>query len=346
MSVIFLKKYYKRILVYLVAPITIGLLIVLISYPRGIFKIDVLFYVVLYSYSIGIPYMLVSAIIETQLEKRIRWLEKPFKRLVITVLLETAWAFLLILMFHYIFLFRIRGANMSQLYERTIIAFIYAVIFIILGVMIQNSILFFKNWKQAAVNEEILKREILLVEYEVLKNQVNPHFLFNNLTALTSLVYKDQDQAALFIDQLANLFRYVLEFREKEVVNLATEKKLLNAVAFLYKTRYDESLQLNIDLPDEKNRYVIPMVLQLLLENTIKHNKLSTKNPLKVEIKQDGSYISIKNNLQPKTALQHPGKLGLKNIQLRYKYLSDKKVSIEKTEKYFIVKIPVLNKKP
>jgi two-component system LytT family sensor kinase len=340
------KRYYKKILVYLAAPIIIGLLIILMSYPEGIFKADVLTYVLIYSYTIGIPFMLVSTIIELQLEKRIRWLKKPLKRFVITALLEMTWAFLLILIIHYIFFFRIRGDNMPEIYERTIIAFIYATIFIVLGVMIQNSIFFFKNWKQAAVNEEILKREILLVEFEVLKNQINPHFLFNNLTALTSLLYKDQDKAALFIDQLANVFRYILEFREKEVVDLATEKKLLNTVAFLYRIRYDKSFQLNIYLPEEKNRYVIPMVLQILLENAIKHNKLSPKKPLKVEIKQEGNYINIKNNLQPKTVIQHPNKLGLQNIQSRYKYLSDKKVSIEKTEKYFNVKIPVLNKKP
>ncbi|MBA7557753.1 hypothetical protein ES705_50524 [subsurface metagenome] len=84
----------------------------------------------------------------------------------------------------------------------------------------------------------------------------------------------------------------------------------------------------------------------MLLENAIKHNKLSTKNPLKVEIKQEGNYIYVKNNLQPKTAIQRSNKLGLRNIQSRYKYLSDKEVNIEKTEKYFNVRIPVLNKKP
>jgi len=340
----FLKKYYKKILVYLVAPISIGLLIVLMSYPQGIFQIDILSYVFVYSYSIGIPYMLVSEIIETQLEKRIRWLNKPFKRFVITALLETIWAFLLILLIHYIFFFRIRGENMSLIYERTISAFIYAAIFIVLGVMIQNSIFFFKNWKQAAVNEEILKREILLVEFEALKNQINPHFLFNNLTALTSLVYSDQDKAALFIDQLANVFRYILEFREKEVVDLPTEKKLLNNVAYLYKIRYENGLQLKIDLPDEKSKYVIPMALQMLLENTIKHNALSPEKPLNVEIILEGDYISVTNNIQPKTTIQHSNKLGLKNIQARYNYLSDKEVIVKKINHLFVVKIPVLNK--
>ena len=342
----FWRKYTKKILGYLLAPIIIGIVITLISYPKGLLSIDIMTYVIIYSYSIGIPFMLVAYLIRWYLDRQIAWLKNPLKRFTLNALLEVGLALILILFVHYIFLYKIRGAEMQEIYEKTVNAVIYATFFIVGGIVVKNMVFFFRSWKQAAVNEEKLKREILSVEFEALKSQVNPHFLFNNLTALTSLVYKDQDKAALFIEQLANVFRYILEFREKEVVDLATEKKLLNTVAFLYKIRYDESLQLNIDLPEEKNRYVIPMALQMLLENAIKHNMLSTKKPLKVEIKQEGSYIYIKNNLQPKTAIQNSNKLGLKNIQSRYKYLSDKEVSIEKTEKYFHVRIPVLNIKP
>ena len=340
------RKYTKNILGYLLAPIIIGIIILLMSYPKGFLSIDIITYVIIYSYSLGIPFMIVAYFINWYLDKNIGWLKNPLKRFILNALLEVGWALILILIVHYFFLYKIRGAEMQEIYEKTINAIIYATFFIVVSIVAKNTLFFFRSWKQAAVNEEKLKREILLVEFEALKSQVNPHFLFNNLTALTSLVYKDQDKAALFIDQLANVFRYTLEFSEKEVVDLATEKKLLNTVAFLYRIRYDESLQLNIDLPEEKNRYVIPMALQMLLENAIKHNKLSTKNPLKVEIKQEGNYIFVKNNLQPKTTIQHSNKLGLNNIQSRYKYLSDKEVSIEKTEKYFHVKIPVLNKKP
>lgn len=342
----FWRNNTKKILGYLLAPIIIGIIITLMSYPKGLLSIDIITYVIIYSYSIGIPFMLVAYLIRWYLDRKIGWLKNPLKRFTLNALLEVGWALILILIVHYFFLYKIRGAEMQEIYEKTINAVIYATFFIVGGIVAKNTVFFFRNWKQAAVNEEKLKREILSVEFEALKNQVNPHFLFNNLTALTSLVYKDQDKAALFIEQLANVFRYILEFREKEVVDLATEKKLLNTVAFLYRIRYDESLQLIIDLPEEKNRYVIPMALQMLLENAIKHNMLSAEKPLKVEIKQEESYIYIKNNLQPKTTIQHSNKLGLKNIQSRYKYLSDKEVSIEKTEKYFHVRIPVLNIKP
>jgi len=341
-----LKKYYKKILTYIAAPITIGLLIVLMTFPKGIFQLDILSYVAVYAYSIGIPYMLGSEIIESKLEKRIRWLEKPLKRFLVTALLETAWAIILILLIHYFFFFRIRGDNLPILYERTLSAFFYATFFIVLSIMTKNTAVFLRNWKQSAVNEEKLKREILTAEYEALKNQVNPHFLFNNLTALSSLVYKDQDKAARFINQLADVYRYILEYGNDEVVTLEAEKKLLDNLVYLYKIRYGNGLTTQIEIPGWENRYIIPMALQILFENAVKHNSFSPEEPLNIKIRHEGGYILVKNNLQPKTTVKHSGKLGLKNIQLRYKYLTDKEIFIKKTATYFQVKIPVLNKKP
>lgn len=290
--------------------------------------------------------MLVSELIELYLEKRIRWLDQPLKRFILTALLEISWALLLVLLIHYLFFFKIRGDEIEVIYERTINAIIYATFFITLSVLTKNTIIFLRNWRQSAINEEKLKREILTVEFEALKNQVNPHFLFNNLTALTSLVYKDQDKAAMFINQLAEVYRYILEFGSDEVVSLEVEKKLLENFFYLYNIRYEDGLILNIDIPNLDNKYVIPMALQILLENAIKHNTFSTEKPLSIIIKTEGNYISVWNNLQLKSSVQHSGKLGLKNIQSRYKYFTNKEVIIKKTEEYFLVKIPVLNKKP
>lgn len=339
-------KYYKTLFQYLIVPIIIGLLIVLMSYPEGIFQPDILLYMTIYSYSIGIPFMAVSNIIEKKLNKRIRWLDKPNKRFLINVLLEILLTFILIAIIHYIFLYKIRGDELEIIFERTINAIIYASTFIIIGIVIKNTTFFLKNWRQAAVNEEKLKREILTVEYEALKNQVNPHFLFNNLTALSSLVYKNPDNAAKFVNQLAEVYRYILEHGKDEVVALDTEKKLLDNFIYLYYIRYEKGLVTEINIPEGENKYIVPMALQILLENAIKHNTLSPDNPLTIGVNFENDYIIVWNNLQLKTTVQHSGKMGLNNIRLRYKYLTDKKVIVEKTEKYFLVKIPVLNKKP
>jgi two-component system, LytTR family, sensor kinase len=342
----FLKKYYKKILGIIFIPPAIGLLIILLSYPQGLFSRDILIYAIVYSYSFGLPFIVVDEFIMRFLDKKISWMLHPLQRFTINALLEVGWALILIVIVHYFFLYKIRGAGITEIYEKTINAVIYGTFFIVGSIVVKNTIFFFRNWKQAAVNEEKLKREIQLVEFEALKSQVNPHFLFNNLTALTSLVYKDQDKAARFINQLAEVYRYILEFGKEEVVSLSAEKKLLNNFIYLYSIRYEDGLKINVDIPDEGNRYIIPMAIQILLENAIKHNTLSPEKPLNVVIKLEGDYISVLNNLQPKTALQPSNKLGLKNIQSRYKYLTEKEVFIEKTDKHFLVRIPVLNRRP
>jgi LytS/YehU family sensor histidine kinase len=219
----------------------------------------------------------------------------------------------------------------------------YLIILTIAGILIINSYHFFRSWKQAAVNEEKLKREKLAIEYEALKNQVNPHFLFNSLTALSSLVYKDQEKAVSFIRELSNVFRYVLESRGKELVDFATEKKLLESVSYMNQIRYENSLQIKVNLSDATDKYIIPMALQMLLENAIKHNSISVNKPLKVNIMEEDGYVVVKNNLQPKKSEIVSNKIGLENIKSRYKYLSDKDVLIEKSNEEFIVKIPVLS---
>jgi sensor histidine kinase YesM len=342
----FWKKQYKKLLGFIIAPISFGFIILLLSYPKGIFSGQIITYVLIYSYLLGVPFIAGSETITYYLDKKISWLKNPLKRFALNVIFEVLLMLAVIGIVHYFFLYRIKGAAISDVYERTLNAIIYATVFITGSIIFKNTIFFFRNWKQAAVNEEKLKQEILAVEFEALKNQVNPHFLFNNLTALSSLVYTDQAKAVRYIDQLAEIYRYILEYGKEEVVSLATEKKLLNNIIYLYGIRYEEGLNITLDLPDGENRFVVPMALQILLENAIKHNSLSSEKPLLVKINSDGDYISVWNNLQPKTVIQPSNKLGLKNIRSRYKYLTEKDVIVEETNDYFLVKIPILKTKP
>lgn len=342
MSINILHKTYRFFLRYICPSIFIGFIILLISYPEGFRSLSLINFVVLYSLSIGILFISIATLINNKLEKSIPWLKYPLKRFIISLLFEVIAGTIVLIVVNIIFFMLIKGQNFNEIYSRVTTGFIYLVSFVLFGIIAKNSVFFFKNWKQSAINEEILKREKLSVEYEVLKNQVNPHFLFNNLTALSSLVYKDQNKASAFIQQFANVFRYILEFRSKEIVDLATESKLLNSIAFLYQIRHENDLQINIQLSNSIDKYIIPMALQMLLENAIKHNIISDEKPLIIEIKDDGDFVVVKNNLQPKEIIAESNKVGLKNIQLRYKYLSDKDVIIEKTNQFFTVKIPIL----
>lgn len=338
-------KIFRFSLWQLLIPIISGIIIALISYPRGFLSARFIPFLLLYSLTLGVPCMKIYEYIEWKLDQHIPWLLKPNFRFFLSVFLELAAGILILTVINWLFIVVIQKQEINTFFSRTSEGLKYLFILIIAGILIIHSSHFFRSWKQAAVNEEKLKREKLAIEYEALKNQVNPHFLFNSLTALSSLVYKDQEKAVTFIREFSNVFRYVLECREKEVVDFATEKNLLESVSYMNKIRYEDSLQLTINLSDATDKYVIPMALQMLFENAIKHNSISVNKPLKVEILEENGYVVVKNNLQPKKSGIVSNKIGLENIKSRYKYLTGKDVLIEKSNEEFVVKIPVLSKK-
>ncbi len=206
--------------------------------------------------------------------------------------------------------------------------------------MTSRSFLF--NWKQADLNAEKLLRENLSARYENLKSQVNPHFLFNNLNALTNLVYEDQDKAAKFIKQLSDVYRYVLDTRDREVVPLEDELRFLQSYIFLQQIRFGDKLKIDVQLNGTKS-LVAPLSLQMLIENAIKHNVISEENPLSVNVYADEQYLTVENNLQKKMVIKEDSpKMGLENIKKRYEYLSDKKVIVEESASKFAVHLPFI----
>jgi sensor histidine kinase YesM len=338
-------KLFRFTVWHLVIPIIIGIIITLIAYPQGFLSVKFMFFLIIYSLALGIPSMKGFEYIEWKLEQHISWLKRPNLRFILTALLEIIIGILVLTAVNFLIFIVIQRQQIDILYSKTFEGLKYLIIFTIIGVILINFSHFFKSWKQAAVNEEKLKREKLAIEYEALKNQVNPHFLFNSLTALSSLVYKDQDKAVIFIREFSNVFRYVLECREKEVVDYVTEKKLLESISYLYHIRYEDSLQININLPDASDKFIIPMALQMLLENAIKHNVIAADRPLVVEIREEEDYVVVRNNLQPKKTEIISSKIGLENIKSRYKYLSPKDVLVDISNEEFVVKIPVLRTK-
>ncbi len=200
---------------------------------------------------------------------------------------------------------------------------------------------FYCRGRQATLDAEVLQKENIIAKYESLKSQVSPHFLFNSFNALTNLVYEDQDKAAKFIKQLSEVYRYVLDTRDKEAVPLDEEVKFLTAYLFLQQIRFGNKLKLDIQL-DGTRSLVAPLVLQMLVENAIKHNIISEENPLKIYLRVEDGFIVVENNLQKKSVmLEESAGVGLDNIVRRYAFLSDKAVEITTGER-FTVKLPVI----
>ncbi len=200
-----------------------------------------------------------------------------------------------------------------------------------------------KYWIKSIEKNEELKRENLLAEYEALKNQVNPHFLFNSLNTLSGVVEQKPDLATDFIKKLSDIYRYVLEQSDKELASIHDEMKFIEDYIFLSKMRFGEALIFNSVLPANSTIHVVPLGLQMLVENTIKHNIISDDMPLKIEIGIEDGFVILKNNMQTKTTIASDKKpQGLENLKKRYAYLSDTPIEIIKSDSEFIVKLPII----
>lgn len=197
--------------------------------------------------------------------------------------------------------------------------------------------------KQSEVLVEKLKKETLSSQFESLKNQVNPHFLFNSLNVLTELIYQNQHMAAKFVKELSDVYRYVLDSKNKEVIDLNSELKFVEAFIYLLKIRYNNGLVIDNRFKGTSKMTIPPLAIQLLLENAIKHNIISERDPLTISIFYENDFIVVKNNLNKKTTVQKSSGIGIKNLENRYAYLTDKKIIISQENNYFIVKIPILS---
>jgi len=280
-----------------------------------------------------------NAYVSDFISYKVAWLENPGKRFLFGVLGVLTYTPLAVFLLYssYNFFFDLNmGGILDSMYVAIGITFVIS--------FFMNAMEFLRNWRKSALETAELKKEQIATKYESLKNQVNPHFLFNSLNALTNLVYEDQDQAAKFIRQLSKVYRYVLDTRSQELVPLKTELAFLDSYVFLQKIRFDDKLTVNIDVKGYEESMLPPIAIQMLLENAIKHNTVAEEEPLTIDIYiENEEYIVVTNNLQKKTIpIEASSGMGLANIRSRYEFLSQKKVDIRETEDAFIVKLPLI----
>ena len=210
------------------------------------------------------------------------------------------------------------------------------------GLLIGAIISFFVLWQKALKNEQRLREENLIFQYQTLKNQINPHFLFNSLNTLSSLMQTQTEIAEKFINRLSSIYRYILENSPKDKVSLQSEITFINNYFFLYKIRDEEKIQIQIDINDNDEYEILPVSLQLLIENAIKHNMATRENPLRIFIYLDNQHIVVKNNLQKMTGQLQSTKTGLKNLGERIKLITGKGLIIEETKNEYLVKVPLI----
>jgi LytS/YehU family sensor histidine kinase len=205
--------------------------------------------------------------------------------------------------------------------------------------------LLYQNYhnQQVSIALERSKMDNLSAQYELLRQQVNPHFLFNSLNTLKYMVESGDKHSVDFILKLSDFYRFTLESRKSDLIKLSEELKILDAYIFLLKARFEEGMEISVDVPENRmDGNIPPFTLQLLIENAIKHNIVSLQKPLHIRIFTEGENLVVENSLQLKRVPEASTGLGLENINQRYQHLSGRSIQIIPGDACFTVKLPML----
>lgn len=208
-----------------------------------------------------------------------------------------------------------------------------------------HTIYFYKAFQEKKVKEQKVIAGTASAQFDALKNQLDPHFLFNSLNVLTSLIDEKPESAQKFTTSLSKIYRYVLEQKNKELVSLEEELQFAKTYVGLLKMRFEDSIEFEMpDKPGNPEAKVVPLSLQLLLENAVKHNTVTDRHPLKIKIFEEDGNLVVRNNIQRKQVVKKGSRVGLANISQRYNLLTERKVAVDETGTSFEVKIPMLTK--
>jgi len=277
-----------------------------------------------------------------QLDKKMPWLKFGNKRfywqLSLGILIS-----LLIINISYLALkfgLTVDPPNQSQMLTMNVLG----ILVLLPTISINFGIQFLSNWKTAQLNSEEFQKETVKAELTTLKNHLDPHFLFNNLNILSSLISKDKDLSQSYLEKFADVYRNILQSSKEELVTLHDELCFIASYLYLLEIRFEDTIQTFIDVetPDHK-KYLPPLTLQMLIENAIKHNAISEIRPLKIHISSQNGFMVVKNNYQPKKLeIKNSNNSGLENIKKRYSYFTNKKVQVFQNPENFIVKIPLV----
>jgi two-component system LytT family sensor kinase len=340
------KKAYKflwHLLRDLLILVLIGNLLALFNVPRGLWTVELVLRNCFFSIIIGYPAWKGMSWIVRLLERKLPWLKSPIKRMVYQLVSLTLYFGLLIFFGFFLWVELSGEISFRMILEEGLPSLKVAFIFMFLSLLAGNTVLFFKNWQKATIQQEELKRAHLALQYKSLKDQVRPHFLFNSLSSLASLINTDQEKATQFVHRLSDVYRYVLEQRENELVPLKEDLKFMEDYVFLQKIRFGNNLQIENVLELDLNRLVIPLSLQMLVENAIKHNEVSSERPLLISIRSTGKgHVIVENNLQRKE-ISEPGLgSGLENLRKQLAYFTKDPLLVEEDAQKFIVRMPTV----
>ncbi len=336
----------KDFLVCLKLTIIFGVIFTIINQQFTIKGAAVVFlFSAMYSFVLGLG----NGIINNYLNTRWNWATQTNERVWAGVIATICYTVIAVLLIHYIQYVLIFKHDFSDFFDGKLFwSHLFAII-ISLGIAsFFHARSFMINWK-ASLKQETTQHEIVAktesAKFETLKSQLDPHFLFNSLNVLTSLIGENPKQAERFTTKLSKVYRYVLEQRNKELIPLEEELRFAKTYMELLQMRFEDAVQFNIPtMVSDADLKIVPLSLQLLLENAVKHNVVSSAKPLEIHIFEQDGFLQIQNTVNPKEAIGKSTKVGLRNIADRYGLITNERVEIKNNNKTFTVSLPLLTK--
>ncbi|WP_051052798.1 sensor histidine kinase [Fulvivirga imtechensis] len=228
--------------------------------------------------------------------------------------------------------------------EQYVVMNAYGLVIFIPFYSIYFSLQFLRHWKKSELDVEKFKKESIRAQLESLKNHLDPHFLFNNLNILSSLIDRGKEQSKAFLDNFAEVYRAILRSKDEDLIPLSDELNFIQSYISLLKTRFEELILFKIEGgADIQNKVIPPLTLQMLIENAIKHNIISEKRSLEVSIAISDEYLIVSNSLnkRPEEPKEQSGS-GLENIRRRYRYFTDREIKIMRNASHFTVEVPLI----
>jgi len=299
-----------------------------------------------YSVNLGLA-LFANGIIFDLVERRfISWVKYPVKSVFIALAIHLIYSTIVIFFCNWLWFVYFRNQTWTEFikYGQFIIIGEFFILFVISAIIYANS--FFRAWREEVVQGEKLKQEAISLQYQIMQNQVNPHFLFNSLNTLGSLIDLDHQKAKEFTRELSMFYRELLYFKDKDLVPLSDELNFVRKYIYLQKIRFGDNFNVQVYFNEVDGFEVIPMSIQMMIENAVKHNIISKDKPLNIIIgHSDDTEIFVENNLQLRENVSGSNHIGLKNLTDRYKFLTGKEIIISRDEHFFRVTIPLINLK-
>lgn len=339
-----MKSFLKVLKISIVITIFVAILSVFF-FGDGDYALESITRTIVISFIFSFGITAVNSYYYDGLEIRYSWETHTQKRLWFGAIGSFVLTILTFGLLRYLIHFYYRGDSFSEFLEKeTADSYIIALVITLIASLFSHAFHFYRALQKREVKEQKIIARTASASFDALKNQLDPHFLFNSLNVLTSLIEEDPHQAQKFTTSLSKVYRYVLEQKNKDLVTVDEELNFARTYVRLLKMRFEESIV--FDIPEKASNpdfKIVPLSLQLLLENAVKHNVVTPSKPLYIKVFEENGMLTVTNNLQAKEVVKKSSGVGLQNIKQRYSILTDRAMHIVKTNTDFSVHLPMLS---